>query len=86
MSAPFPLQRAPDRDALFALAMEPIAEVCGLRVGWLEERVSLFADDLLLFFLNDAGASLQGALKIMDIFSTFTGQSELAQTPALPSG
>lgn len=84
LSAPFPLQwgtrqGCPLSPALFALAMKPIAEalrispkIHGLRVGWLEERVALYADNLLLF-LNDAGASLQGALSIMNTFSAFTG-------------
>lgn len=84
LSPPFPLQRGtiqgcPFSPALFALAMEPIAEalrssaeVRGLRVAWLEERVALYADDLLLFF-NDAGDSLRGALGVMDAFSAFTG-------------
>lgn len=59
--------------------MEPIAEtlcssqeVKSLCVGWLEERVALFADDLLLF-LNDLGPSLQGALHILNPFLEITG-------------
>lgn len=43
-----------------------------LRVGGLEERVALYADDMLLF-LRDAGPSLEGALELLDIFSPFTG-------------
>ena len=59
--------------------MEPLAEalrtslhIRGLRVGWLEERVALYADDLLLF-LNDADSSLTGALQILNSFSAVTG-------------
>lgn len=55
-----------------AEALRGLAEVRGLRVGWLEERVALYADDLLLF-LNDAGDSLWGTLRIMDVFSAFMG-------------
>lgn len=46
--------------------------VRGLRVGWLEERVALYADYLLLF-LNDAGPSLEGALQVLNSFSSVTG-------------
>lgn len=70
-------QGCPLSPTLFA--MEPVVEalrtspnIKGLRIGWLEERVALYADDLLLF-LNDAGPSLQGALKILDSFLMVTG-------------
>lgn len=70
-------QGCPLSPTLFA--MGPVAEalrtspnIKGLRIGWLKERVALYADDLLLF-LNDAGPSLQGALKILDSISIVTG-------------
>ena len=44
----------------------------GLRVGGLEERVALYADDMLLF-IKDAGPSLKGALELLNVFSGFTG-------------
>lgn len=44
----------------------------GLRIGVLEERVALYADDMLLF-LNDAGPSWQGALQTLNSFAPFTG-------------
>lgn len=60
--------------AIFALSMEPIVEalrisleIRGLRVEWLEERVALYADNLLLF-LNDAGArSTQNYVKLFNL-------------------
>lgn len=84
LSAPFRLLRGtrqgcPLSPALFALAIKPVAEalrssphIKGLRVGLLEERVALYADDMLLFF-NDAGPSLQGALTVLDTFAAVTG-------------
>lgn len=72
-------QGCPLLPAVFTFAMEPVAEVLhtllnirGLQIGWLDERVALYADDLLLF-LNYAGPTLQGALQILDSFSTVTG-------------
>lgn len=67
---PFSLHRGmwqgcPLSPSLFAIAMEPVAEalrtsleIKGLRIDWLEERVALYADDLL--FLNDQSLSLEG--------------------------
>lgn len=52
--------------------MEPVAEalgvsphIKGLKLAWLEERVALYVDDLLLF-LNDGDSSLQGALLVLN--------------------
>lgn len=84
LSAPFRLTRGtqqgcPLSPALFALAIEPVAEalrtsphIKGLRIGLLEERLALYADDMLLF-LNDAGPSLQGVLNVLDTFAGVTG-------------
>lgn len=54
---------------LFALATEPLAaklsdspHMVRLRVGGIEERVSLYADDML-FYLQDPGASLSSAFQ-----------------------
>lgn len=69
LSQSFPLSRGtrqgcPLSPALFSIAMEPIVEalctslhIKGRRIGWLEERVALYADNLLLF-LNNADSSL----------------------------
>lgn len=61
----------------FSIAIEPVAEVLctsllikGLWVSWLEERVVLYANDLLLF-PNDAGPS-PGSLQVLVSFSTIT--------------
>lgn len=47
-------------------------EVGGLRVGPLVERISLYADDTLLY-LNDASDSLTAALRIIDEYGKFSG-------------
>lgn len=72
-------QGCPLSPALFIIAMELLSEalctspnVKGLRVGWLEEWVALYADDVLLF-LNDTGPSLEGALQVLNSFSIVTG-------------
>lgn len=79
-------QGCPLSPALFAIAMEPVAEalhvsphIKGLRLAWLEERVALYADDLLLF-LNDASSSLQGALLVLGKFSEVTGLRSIGQS------
>lgn len=82
LSAPFSLlcgtrQRCLLSPSLFALALEPLAillrsapDVMGLWLGKLEERLSLYADDTLLY-LNDAGPSLLATLRIFDNFGNF---------------
>lgn len=84
LSEPFPLFRGTRQGcslspSLFSLALEPLAllirsapDVLGLRMGKLEERLSLYADHAL-FYLNDAGPSLLAALGIFDRFGGFSG-------------
>lgn len=84
LSASFPLQRStrqgcPLSPALFTLALEPLAilirnsnRVRGLQVGSLKEKISLYADNTLLY-LQDAGESLKAALEIFDTFGRFSG-------------
>lgn len=84
LSRPFPLSRrtrqgCPLSPDLISIAIEPVTEalrtsphIKGLRIGWLEERVAMYADDLLLF-LNDAGPSLEGALQVLNTVAPITG-------------
>lgn len=72
-------QGCPLSPVLFTNAMEPVAEalrtspeIWDLRVGWLEERVALYADDLLLF-LQEPCPYLQGALRVLNISLEVTG-------------
>lgn len=84
LSSPFSLgggtrQRCPLSPGLFALAIEPLAillraspKVGGIAVGPLTERLSLYADDALLYF-PDASASLSVALEIINKYGFFSG-------------
>lgn len=72
-------QGCPLSPSLFALALAPLTildrespAVRGLWIGRLEEEISLYADDALLY-LNDAGPSLVAALEIFDKFGNFSG-------------
>lgn len=60
---------------LFALAMEPLAialrasqEVQGFKRRMGEEKVAMYADDILLF-LGDTQSSLEAAMKLVQDFS-----------------
>lgn len=62
-----------------ALAIEPLAaligsdsEVRGIRVGLIEEKISLYADDALLY-LAHASTSLHKAISILNRFGEFSG-------------
>lgn len=44
----------------------------GLKHGALEDKLALYADDLLLF-LENPGPSLQEALSIIERFGTYSG-------------
>lgn len=64
---------------LYALAVEPLAiairahsDIRGLHSGQLVETISLYADDKLLC-LEDAGPSLQAALRLIKRFRDFSG-------------
>lgn len=73
-------QGLPPLPSLFALAPEPLARLIldsqvfeGWRVGPLEEKISLYADDTLLY-LHDAHSSLQTALAIFYEFGKYLGK------------
>lgn len=84
LSPPFSLERGtrqgcPLSPGLFALAIEPLAillrtspELGGIKVGPLTERLSLYADDALLY-LPDASTSLSSALEIINQYGSFSG-------------
>lgn len=64
---------------LFALALEPLAillraeeRVRGINVGRIEEKLSLYVDDALLY-LADALSSLQTALTLFNQFGHYSG-------------
>ncbi|CAJ0960101.1 unnamed protein product [Ranitomeya imitator] len=72
-------QGCPLSPLLFALAVEPLAatlqqsdEMTGFKYGVIEERVALYADDILLF-LADPVASLEGAIGIIERFGSVSG-------------
>lgn len=84
LSASFPLHRGtrqgcPLSPALFALAIEPLAVILraatavrGMSFPPLTEKVSLYADDMLLY-LQDDQQSLGAALSIINQFGAFSG-------------
>lgn len=84
LSAPFSLSRGtrqgcPLSPRLFALAIEPVAillrsdpAVQGIPIGPLHEKISLYADDTLLY-LKDDGISLRTALSVINEFGRYSG-------------
>lgn len=64
---------------LFALAIEPLALLIrfsdatwGMAVGPLTEKLSLYADDAFLY-LPDTSASLEAALRVINLYGSFSG-------------
>lgn len=64
---------------LFALAMEPLAVLIrsspiikGLPIANIEERISLYADDTLVY-LADANEPLQALLEEVNTFGDYSG-------------
>lgn len=85
-SAFFPLQRGTRQGCclsplLFDLALEPLAihlrnhsEIRGITCGHSEVKVSLYADDLLLY-LDDPSSSLPFLMESLGVFGSFSGYS-----------
>lgn len=80
----FPLTRgtrqgSPISPLLFALVIEPLSialkskpEVCGIHRGGLTHKLSLYADDLLLY-ISDPIHGIPHVLNILQTFSVFSG-------------
>lgn len=72
-------QGCPLSPALFAMSIEPLAEkirqtdnITGITIGKNEYKLSLFADDLLLY-LSDVDISIPSVINIMSQFSKMSG-------------
>ena len=97
-SETFPLARGirqgcPLSPLLFALALEPLAEsirlhteVRGVRMGNMEHKIALYADDILLF-LTSPRQTVSAILKIFHKFSLISGYTiNLTKSEAMPLG
>lgn len=98
ISSPFPIQRGtrqgcPLSPLLFAMALEPLAILLrsstsfrGARVGSREIKLSMFADDMLLFIARPE-ESLTAIVDILDQFSSFAGfRVNYAKSNLMPLG
>lgn len=84
LSKPFPLSRGtaqgcPLSPSLFALAIEPLAqkirdkkEITGVEIGMNHFKLSLFADDLLLY-LRNVDTSIPHLMEVISDFSRISG-------------
>lgn len=64
---------------LFSLVLEPLSQkiretscITGFSVGDIVHKISLYADDILVF-LTKPDTSLRALLNVIDYFSTFSG-------------
>ena len=76
---------------LFALAIEPLAirliisaHLQGVKRGNIEQRVSLYADDLLIY-ITDPVTCANSLIQILDDFGTFSGYKINLQKTVFPN-
>ena len=97
-SANFPIQRGnpqgdPLSPLLFAIAIEPLAEairqsklISGVRVGEREHKITLYADDVLIF-ISDPCSSIPCLTRLISRFGAFSGYKiNFTKSEAMPLG
>uniref|UniRef100_A0A8K9V8C7 Reverse transcriptase domain-containing protein n=1 Tax=Oncorhynchus mykiss TaxID=8022 RepID=A0A8K9V8C7_ONCMY len=86
-------QGCPLSPLLFALVMEPLAEairvtpaIQGLLIGDVHHKISLYADDVLIF-ISSPETSITALINIIELFSEFSGYKiNLTKSEAMPLG
>lgn len=86
-------QGCPLSPLLFALVMEPLAEairvtpaIQGLLIGDVHHKISLYADDVLIF-ISSPETSITALINIIELFSEFSGYKiNLTKSEAMTLG